>query len=93
MQLTTIGLDLAKHVFQVHGVDTAGNIVLQAAPPPRPDDRLFRRADALPGPVTAKMCELAIGEEPSWINCLALRTPRSPGSRSRFSDRAWHAGD
>jgi transposase len=29
MQVTTIGLDLAKHVFQVHGVDTAGNIVLQ----------------------------------------------------------------
>ena len=29
MQLTTIGLDLAKQVFQVHGVDTAGNIVLK----------------------------------------------------------------
>ena len=29
MQVTTIGLDLAKHVFQVHGVDTAGNIVLK----------------------------------------------------------------
>ena len=29
MQLTTIGLDPAKHVFQVHGVDAAGNIVLR----------------------------------------------------------------
>ena len=29
MQLTAIGLDLAKHVFQVHGVDAAGNIVLK----------------------------------------------------------------
>ena len=29
MQLTTLGLDLAKHVFQVHGVDAAGNIVLR----------------------------------------------------------------
>ena len=29
MQLTTIGLDLAKHVFQVHGVDAVGNIVLR----------------------------------------------------------------
>ena len=28
MQLTTIGLDLAKHVFQVHGVNAAGDIVL-----------------------------------------------------------------
>ena len=24
MQITTIGLDLAKHWFQVHGIDAAG---------------------------------------------------------------------
>jgi transposase len=29
MQITTIGLDLAKHVFQVHAVDAAGNVVLK----------------------------------------------------------------
>src|SRR5918997_968861 len=29
MQITTIGLDLAKHVFQVHGIDAAGNVVLK----------------------------------------------------------------
>jgi transposase len=29
MQVTTIGLDLAKHVFQVHGVDAKGAIVLR----------------------------------------------------------------
>lgn len=29
MQVTTIGLDLAKHVFQVHGVDEAGHVVLK----------------------------------------------------------------
>ena len=29
MQVTTIGLDLAKHVFQVHGVDAAGNVVVR----------------------------------------------------------------
>src|SRR5919107_961439 len=29
MQLTTVGLDLAKHVFQVHGVDAAGEVVLK----------------------------------------------------------------
>jgi transposase len=27
MQMTTIGLDLAKHVFQVHGVDASGSVV------------------------------------------------------------------
>jgi transposase len=26
MQVTTIGLDLAKHWFQVHGIDTDGQI-------------------------------------------------------------------
>ncbi len=27
-EITTIGLDLAKHVFQVHGVDAEGKTVL-----------------------------------------------------------------
>jgi transposase len=29
MQIKTIGLNLAKHVFQVHAIDTAGNVVLK----------------------------------------------------------------
>jgi transposase len=29
MEITTIGLDLAKHVFQVHGIDASGNVVLR----------------------------------------------------------------
>ena len=28
VSVTRIGLDLAKHVFQVHGVDAAGNVVV-----------------------------------------------------------------
>jgi transposase len=28
MQITTLGIDVAKHVFQLHGVDTHGNVVL-----------------------------------------------------------------
>ena len=28
MQVSTIGIDLAKNVFQVHGVDTAGKVVI-----------------------------------------------------------------
>jgi hypothetical protein len=27
--ITTIGLDIAKSVFQVHGVDAAGNVILR----------------------------------------------------------------
>ena len=29
MQVSTVGLDLAKHVFQVHGVDEAGKVVVR----------------------------------------------------------------
>ena len=28
MQATTIGIDIAKNVFQLHGVDTDGKVVL-----------------------------------------------------------------
>ena len=27
--ITTVGLDIAKSVFQVHGIDTAGNVVVR----------------------------------------------------------------
>jgi transposase len=29
MQITTIGLDLAKNVFQVHGVDAEGKVAVR----------------------------------------------------------------
>ena len=29
MQITTIGLDLARNVFQVHGIDAAENVVVR----------------------------------------------------------------
>ena len=28
MKITTVGIDLAKNVFQVHGVDNAGKVVI-----------------------------------------------------------------
>jgi len=31
MKITTIGIDLAKNVFQVHGVDEQGKVVLRKA--------------------------------------------------------------
>ena len=31
MDVTTIGIDLAKHVFQVHAVDAAGRVVVRKA--------------------------------------------------------------
>ncbi|MGB2901891.1 MAG: IS110 family transposase, partial [Candidatus Dechloromonas phosphoritropha] len=29
MKITTVGIDLAKQVFQVHGVDERGKVVLK----------------------------------------------------------------
>lgn len=29
MKITTIGIDLAKNVFQIHGVDERGHVVLR----------------------------------------------------------------
>jgi hypothetical protein len=37
MQITTIGLDIAKNVFQVHGIDPAEKVTRQKATSPRPD--------------------------------------------------------
>jgi transposase len=39
MEISTIGLDLAKSIFQVHAVDTSGEIVVRKA---------LRRAQVLP---------------------------------------------
>ena len=39
MQITTIGLDLAKNVFQVHGVDATGQVVVRKS---------LRRSQMLP---------------------------------------------
>jgi hypothetical protein len=32
MQITTIGLDIAKNVFQVHGIDAAEKVVVRRGP-------------------------------------------------------------
>jgi transposase len=29
MHVTTVGLDLAKHVFQVHGIDQSGQVLIR----------------------------------------------------------------
>src|SRR6201985_3621841 len=52
MEITTIGLDLAKRVFQVHGVDAAGRVVVRKS---------LRRAQMLP--FFAKLSPCLIGME------------------------------
>ncbi len=52
MNISTIGIDIAKNVFQVHGVDAAGNAVLT---------RQLRRKQVIE--VFAKMAPCLIGME------------------------------
>jgi len=52
MQVTTIGVDLAKHVFQVHVVDAEGEVVLR---------RKLRRAEVVG--FFAKLPPILIGME------------------------------
>ena len=47
MQITTIGLDLAKSVFQVHGVDEAGRVTVAKALGLTISESFLLRADQL----------------------------------------------
>jgi transposase len=47
--VTTVGLDLAKHVFQVHGVDASGRVVVAKAIRRNKLLDFLRFAAALPG--------------------------------------------
>ena len=49
MQITTIGLDLAKNVFQVHGVDAAGQAVVRKSLRRSQMVAIFRQVASLPG--------------------------------------------
>jgi hypothetical protein len=41
MQVTTIGLDIAKNVFQVHGIDANEKVVVETATAAQPGDCVF----------------------------------------------------
>jgi hypothetical protein len=47
MKIATVGLDLAKTLFQVHGVDSQGHIVVR---------KQLRRADVLPFFAKLELC-------------------------------------
>ncbi len=48
-EVSTIGLDIAKSVFQVHGVDVAGAVVIRKRVSRAKVLEYFRRAAAVPG--------------------------------------------
>jgi transposase len=64
-QVSTIGLDLAKNVFQVHGIDAQGNVLVR---------RPLRRAEVLP--FFAKLAPCLVGMEA----CATAQTQRLQGT-------------
>ena len=48
MQITTIGLDIAKNVFQVHGIDATEKVVVRKQLSPRSGVEVFCGAAAVP---------------------------------------------
>jgi len=74
-EVTTIGLDLAKHVFQVHGVDAAGECVLR---------KQLRRGQVVaffaPPPATPGCCG-GLGEQ-DGVHRLGGDAPRAELSAS-----------
>lgn len=61
MEISTIGLDLAKNVFQVHGVDPEGKVAVR---------RTLRRAQVLP--FFAKLPSCLIGMERAARHIIGL---------------------
>ncbi len=45
MKISTVGLDLAKNVFQVHGIDAEGRVVVRRALRRRQVMPFFRKLD------------------------------------------------
>ena len=58
MNMTTIGLDLAKNVFQVHGVNRHGKIMVRKSLP-RQSGGIFRATDAVRGG-NGSLCQCAL---------------------------------
>ena len=49
LEITTVGLDLAKNVFQAHGADASGRVVLAPEAATRSGAGVLQPAAALPG--------------------------------------------
>jgi transposase len=72
--VTTIGLDIAKSVFQVHGVDAAGNVIVR---------RQLKRRYVLPFFQKLRPCLIGI-EACASSHHWAAAIEKSPTYRARF---------
>ena len=72
-QVSTIGLDLAKSIFQVHGADALGAVVVR---------KRLRRSQVRPFLAAQPPCTVAMeacGSAPYWVCSLLGATKRMVG--------------
>ncbi len=69
MKVSTVGLDLAKNVFQVHAIDDVGEVVVR---------RALRRRQVMPFFERLEPC--LIGMEACGTSHFWARDPATPGS-------------
>ena len=65
-EVSTIGLDIAKSVFQIHGVDADGAVVIR---------KRITRAKLLPLKVTSCGLSSAILSQKAVISCFSVLSP------------------
>jgi transposase len=81
MEVTTIGIDLSKNVFQIHGVDQRGKTALK---------KQLKRVQMLPYFANVPSCLIGIeacGSAHYWarkLNALGHTVRLSPGGHRRF---------
>jgi hypothetical protein len=76
MQPTTIGIDLAKHVFQVHAVATDGKVLVRRK---QRLEELVAMARATPGPIGAVLLRMKAPDPTQF------RSGRQFGGLDRFN--------
>jgi transposase len=72
MKITTIGLDLAKRIFQVHGVDATGQVLVR---------KWLRRSQILPFFAKLPYCEFRSRLVRESHDCRRPRRRRNPSGR------------
>jgi len=76
MQVAIVGLDIAKHVFQLHGTDAHGKVVLR---------RKLRRHEVVTFFANLPSCTVGAG---GLRRCALLGTPADRGGAHRPPDGA-----
>jgi transposase len=87
--ITTIGFDIAKSVFQVHGVDAVGQVIVRRQLKRRQVIAFFQKPAACPGPHRGvRLISLLVARAPSpWSQGAADATGLREALRQATEER------